>query len=1460
MLMSTLNPIMPVPTQPQPVQNWRPSLPCSLMRRWRGLLLGAVMLLMACGPASAQNVNVLGWTNGIFTVTGGVGTVSGWHLNASAQVFVVGVYVDNNALYGSVTFGGAAPSGSMVVQTSGTTRMAVFYWLNPNTSAGQSLVVNYGASNPAYYWAYQLSGLNITAPVVASGTYVANAASTSLTTSDPNSFVLSFYTVNAGGGATALTPNSPLVQVGVTRGDLSTGASIASATNTLATPGTETISWNSTIGANNQGVAALAFTPGQPGAPAVLSAVANPVLTAPGLTFNLTVTVLPGYGNVTNVSVNLTAIGGSAANNLVLSNNNVWTNTFTVPGGAPVGNASLLVTATQDVSPFTGGNYAQITVLAAAPPTIVKDTTPTNLFSMYVGQGVTFSAYFIGPGSITNQWQVSPDVSTYTDIPGATNNTYTLSSANLGDTGAYQLQASDVFGPAVSTYTYITVYDASTALYLWSAPIPFTGKNAEQILTNFPAANKIAGAMVAQNGGNPITVILTNANNQPIVFGGAGSWASLSGGGVYATGANTNKSGNTSFDTCLNNMYSGSSASPNNFHTITLSGLVVGKQYQVQLFALNNSIASPSYVNFADPLDPNQITSQSFGMADNVYELGTFTATNTVMTIQQNDLNSSGSINSIVLRTVGWDPAPYIVQSPANVGAFLGASAKFSGSAADDTTISENPTITYQWASGPVGGTYTNLVEGDKYAGVTTTALTVSNVVAADGDVVYVLQAQNGVSTTTSREARLYVQSPPILPTTNSFAGAVLTLTNNNLIGLWILNETNDPSTGLLTAYDASGNGHSGTYANNTRNAFNGVLGPQPPTVAGFAANQGAVQTGVGGTSDVNSIVNLPPLNTTNGVATTICMWINPSQNVGFACGLFFSRYSNSGEQVGFGYCNGNNTLGYLWNNANGESTFNYNSGLTPPNNQWSFVALVVRTNASTFYLNYVDANGAAHTSQASDTAATYTQVNWSGNSIWLGGDQYPGGTGAGAGRIFPGRISDVAVFNSALTDQQINQLFTAGYQVVGFPPAFAQQPPTNTATYTGYTLQIVAQVGGSLPLTNQWSFNGTNLVDGWNNGSIIIGSTSNVLTILNVSSNWQGVYNLAVTNSLGGVVSSNAMATVLPPVPPPAGNLVGRWFAGATNLTDVSGFLPGIHDGTQIKTNGVAVGILKWSSDLPPNIPAGNFSLALTNAGVQINNTSTNDANYEATFDAGISNAMTITLWAKGWPAAWNPFVSKYGETTPSPAGGWQVRNDGNNNTSPCWTIRGNPGTTVLGTAVFGNPEDTAATSLTYGNDGKWHFYCATYDVNAGQRILYVDGSLVAYTTGQGQYTTVPLNYLAVGARDQGGTNGFTGFFTGRIYDVRVYNAAISGAQQAYLVPPPPLPALKVSASVTAPSGGNPGHMVLSWLNGGWLLQSTNVAGPWLTNQAATPPYTILTTNTPAEFYKVLFPQNSNP
>ena len=979
--MNTSNLIVLDPTQSQPVQSRRPSLPYSLMRRWRGLLLSALSLLLICGSASAQLVNVVGWTNGILNFTANVGTVGGWALDPSTTVFVVGLYGDNSSTYGAVTFGGVAPDGFMNNNAVGQSRMAVAYWINPNTTAGQSLVVNYTSPNPGYYWAYQLSGVNTNVPVLQSGATTSFASSTSLTTTNYNTLIISFYSVNNGTAVNALTPNSPLFQCGSTRGDAAAGASMASATNNIFAPGLQTISWNSTIGTANQGLGALGFVAGQPGAPGVLASATPSGGAAPGQAFTVTATTYPSVGTVTNVSVNLTPMGGSAANNLVQSSNpSVWTNTFVVPGGAPYPlTTNYVVTATQNTQPLTGSGFLQFTVVTPAPPAVFQDIFPSNFLTLYVGEGVAYSASFTGPLPIYYQWQHADASFVFTNIPNATNNTFTIPTVTISSAGYYQLQASNAFGTTLSSYTYLIVNSGPPfPTYLWGAPISFATLNADQILTNFPGTY-IAGALVAKNGGSAITVTNSSADS-PIVFAVPGTWASLSGGAGYFTGVNTNLTGNANFNTCLNNAYI------NNTPLITMSGLVVGQQYQVQLFGLDDRAGlSPAstarLVTWSDPNDPND-TSESYAMSANVYMLGTFTATNTVMTIQENLLNSSsGNFNCLVLRAVGWAPPPYFVSQPANTNVFLGNNVFLSALAAGDATIA-SPTINYQWVAGPTNGPYSNLSNGNKYTGVTTTTLTISNAVGSDSGVVYVLKASNGGGTSTSVVAHVYVQSPLILPAPGSFGAAILALTNNP-VAFWQLNETNDPSSGLLVAVDASGKGHSGVYGNDAHNGFNGVLAPQPPTFGGFATNQGALQTGVGGTSDTNSVVILPALNTTNGVNTTICMWINPSAVVPVNCGLLYNRSSVDQCGIQFGGTTGGPSGQYdftaFWANANGEATYNFNPGLYPVNNTWNFIVLVVRTNALTYYLDYVDANGVAFLGKAADTASRYTQQTWVG-------------------------------------------------------------------------------------------------------------------------------------------------------------------------------------------------------------------------------------------------------------------------------------------------------------------------------------------------------------------------------------------------------------------------------------------------------------------------------------------------
>jgi hypothetical protein len=991
-----------------------------------------------------------------------------------------------------------------------------------------------------------------------------------------------------------------------------------------------------------------------------------------------------------------------------------------------------------------GGNsvtsaIVKVAVNPASAPVLVQDVTP-NFAYVYAGQGMSFYAVFAGNKPFTYQWQHSTDADgiTFTNIPGATNATYVINSATVADGNWYELVVDNSQGEFITYPNYVN-YVAGTPQYLWSAAIPFGGLNADQILTNFPSTYKIAGAMVATNGGLPIVVTTSRGN---ITFGPSGfSSATVSGANGYGAGANTNRTGDANFDTCLNKF---AYDSYNGTHFITLSGLVVGRQYQVQLFALDDRKDYKSRrANWTDPSNVNQNVSMICKMGDDVYMLGTFTASNTVQTLQQNLVTvlgystNNGNFNCLVLRTVGWNPPPYFVYQPQNQTNFAGRNSSFIGIAAGDATLG---TITYQWKTGPRGGPYTNIIEGAKYTGTTTTNLTIKNLTLADigTNTIYVLAVTNGGGGQYSREAILYVQGAPAGIVNGSYAAYAL---SNHPAGLWMLDETNDPSSGALLAYDYSGNGKHGVYGSAVKDGFNGILSPQPPSYAGFYTNEAGAQLA----SALRSWITLPSLNFTN-LEVTIALWMDPFSNGGYAQGLLSWRNTALGTGSGgspyiasFQYANGGTTLAYNW--ADNALTYNFPRGPAPVQNQWNFVALVITATNGTIYDYYINSAGQAVLLKGVNPVPNTFVESYNGGFIYLGNDSYD----TGGGRSFNGLMSGAAIYNHALTEAALQQMFAAGVGIsTNFPP-FLPTQPASTAAFTGSTVQFRVAFGGSPLFTNQWQFNGTNIED----GGQFLGAHSNVLTIFNVTVTNQGVYRLVLSNSVAALISSNATLTILTPT------LVGEWLPGTQTLADVSGYSPtGTHDAF------VQSGGTYWTNDVPPYAAPGRYSLYFIGAGLEVSNSATSDAGYKSTFDSTINSGMTVMFWAKGWPAYWGPFLSKYGENSI----GWQFRVNNSTNYS-CWTTRN----------VSGGG-DLVATH--FSNDGQWHHYAGTFDPAAGVKRLYVDGVLVAYQSGVGLINLASSSHLMIGAKDLAGT--FGNYFTGTIYDVRIYDYALPQYQVA--------------------------------------------------------------------------------
>jgi hypothetical protein len=100
----------------------------------------------------------------------------------------------------------------------------------------------------------------------------------------------------------------------------------------------------------------------------------------------------------------------------------------------------------------------------------------------------------------------------------------------------------------------------------------------------------------------------------------------------------------------------------------------------------------------------------------------------------------------------------------------------------------------------------------------------------------------------------------------------------------------------------------------------------------------------------------------------------------------------------------------------------------------------------------------------------------------------------------------------------------TGSLEALGLPQITAD--PVSKALYPGRTAQFRGAAQGTSPLRYQWQKGGVNLVDGGN----VSGAQTPALAIAYVTAADAGSYTLTVTNDAGGVVSSPATLTLVPP------------------------------------------------------------------------------------------------------------------------------------------------------------------------------------------------------------------------------------------------------------------------------------------------------------------------------------------
>lgn len=835
-------------------------------------------------------------------------------------------------------------------------------------------------------------------------------------------------------------------------------------------------------GINGFQIVPILKAPPTPGTPTFLPA--SPVYALTPVTVTETASVDPFHTNLWYQWFSDNATGGPVTNAIL----NATNSTLNV---IPANNATTYniqyVCMVSNVWGTSNSPVATLTVNPAVAPYVTQDTTPgpgsgqTTVYA-YVGGSVTFSAAFGGtPG--TYLWQ-----SNSVAIAGATNTTLTLTNLQLADSASYDLMANNTVGSLASTPASLVVLPDPPAPNA-SEPYAYevftnepwaywrlneTGDNVNNVIPAYDSSGNnfdgVYGTAVIDDQPGPqapaypgfettntaavfpgntangtIVVPSLDLNNNAVTIT---AWIYPTGSEQPNTGLLMYRNGNDAAGFGFGGLNNGSqtelgytwntnSPSTYNFNsglyppigqwsfvvlTITPTNATIYLYYTDHSSVTNLSKVVSGVANTPESFSGGTVSlgGDSFGNAR------TFQGTIDEVAVFNKSLSESQVQNLFLTSSGIAGQAPHITQDIISTNIIA-----FAGQPLSITVIGDGaPVPAYQWQSGS-GGVFTDLSNGGGISGANSSTLTFANNTSAN-NLNFRVVLTNVLGSVTSS-----VVAVSLVPSTTQI-NAVLA---DSPVAFWLLNETNDPSTGTATAYDHVG-GFNGTYGTGSENAFNGVTGPLPSEGNfGFPTNNGALETFDG---TANSYVTAGTLGLTANTLT-ITAWINPGgPQTNGANGVVMLRDGTVGNfgnnQFGIAYYN-TTTIGVNWNN----NYWNWNSGLIPPSNTWSFVAMVVTPTAITEYL--ANANGLESNA---DTGLTLGSQTFDAPLI-IGGDPYDL-----VNRTFNGKIAQVAVFTSALSQTQVQQLYSAGAPQIQF-----------SGSRSGGNLNLNWNYGGLLESTN---------------------------------------------------------------------------------------------------------------------------------------------------------------------------------------------------------------------------------------------------------------------------------------------------------------------------------------------------------------------------------------------------------
>ncbi len=705
----------------------------------------------------------------------------------------------------------------------------------------------------------------------------------------------------------------------------------------------------------------------------------------------------------------------------------------------------------------------------------VSITRQPGSTALYQGRTARFSVTAVGDPTITYRWRKDGlDLADDARISGATTANLSISGLTAADAGNYQVVVANLSGPVTSAAATLTVVTPPAPLTAYETALQAADP------AGYWRLNEAAGATYAYDywGGNVATnenVTTGVAGPQPADFVG---FESANTGGQYLTadtdtgvdylnnaaqftivgwfnvpGMQTTRTGLFGQNDVAEFGFHGADASGAAQLGIWTSGgggaylpqsLIVPGQWHFTAAVGDGSRVS-LYLFWKDWSGAVQVAKASSDVTTTNYGASTFSfkiggggildSTGNYVTGSIDEVAvfkralSGSELSGLFGAATGVQTVPpTITTQPVGLARYAGLDAVLHAEAVGSAPLS------YQWRSNGVA-----LADFANVTGSASPTLVITNL-AAFNAADYDLVVANAAGKATSSVATLTV----VLPGAAGYDAAIVAL---RPLAYYRLGETTGPS-----AFDYVG-GHTGTYG---AGAVLGVPGPRTPLFAGYDTGNLGIQTI---TNTAGSWVAAPFGSLSTNTAT-FTMWINPVGAFDSYAGLLVNR--GGGVEGGFGYTGGQ--LGYTWNN-NSAGTYNYRSGLVPPLNQWSFVALVVSPADARLYMFNADGQVSA-TNVLAHTSDVF------GNNWQIGSDNSDANnTGA---RTFNGLIDEVAVFNYSLTPAQLQQLYSVGTAGPVVTLKVARDGNDLVLTWERGTLQYSTDLNGT------WSAVAGNPVSGY--------------------------------------------------------------------------------------------------------------------------------------------------------------------------------------------------------------------------------------------------------------------------------------------------------------------------------------------------------------------------------------------